>query len=119
MNPYVFNPYAIAAATNIAHYNATAVANGQSNGSTIPGPPSNPTNLNPYAAAAAAMANPALAQAAALNAYTRNIAAVQQQINGIVALNGLNPINPEMGMETEIAENEEEDTENGTKNKKK
>lgn len=142
MNPYVFNPYALAAA-NLAHYNAanngntvngTATSNTRSNGNantptntTTTTPATNAAYHNPYAAAAIA-ANPALAQAAALNAYTRNIAAVQQQINGMVGLNAAslnqngaditsltNGIN---NMDENGGENEDEDIENETKNKK-
>ena len=125
MNPYVFNPYALAAA-NLAQYNATTngattdpngAANAASTTSTATANATATPYHNPYAAAIAT--NPALATAAALNAYTRNIAAVQQTIaNGMVGLNQngtdlTNGIVDENG-----TENQDEENETDTKNKK-
>ena len=124
MNPYFVNPYTInIAAANLAATSTTSTAPSSTNGNQASNAaPANTAYPNPYAAAIAA--NPALAQAAALNAYTRNIAAVQQQINGMVGLNtSLNQNGTDIttltnGIDENGGENQEEDTENETKNKK-
>jgi len=150
MNPYVFNQYALAqkqfAAANLAQYNAANPVSASAASSTTT-TTSNTTNanaaaasnlngtadataiaMNPYAAAMAT--NGALAQAAALNAYTRGIAAVQQQIsNGMMALNQQQSINNALALNSnsadinglngmESVENEEEDNEDHGKHQK-
>ena len=119
MNPYILNPYAIAAANlNYAQAVAAAQANGQ------PPPPPPPTHpqataaaaaMNPYAAAIAA--NPALAQAAALNAYTQNmnIAAMNNMVglNQQTAANQLNAaMNPMLASNGGDLEGDEDDESN-------
>jgi len=133
MHPYVFNPYTLAAA-NLAHYNAATAAavsaanNASSNATTATannGSASTPTQTvtpnavttgaaaTAYAFPAPMAANPALAQAAALTAY-RNMAAIQQQqLNGMVALNSLNPALPNNGSNGDPLNTANHDLDNG------
>eukprot|EP01083_Nonionella_stella_P287531 978748_1 len=102
MNPYVFNPYAIAAAANLAHYPSTNTQNTTTQIPTNPLSTTTTTTTNPYAV------NATLAQAAALNAYTQNIAAVQQQL-----------LTQQITNTTDnIMENDDNMDENDNKNKK-
>jgi len=143
MNPYVFNQYALAqqqlAAANLYNTNPAASTGTTTTNQTTPAATANAaaTNLNadatsiamnPYAAAMAT--NGALAQAAALNAYTRGIAAVQQQIsNGMMALNQQQSMNGALALNAGTAdltalngvdgvENEEDDGDDPAKHKK-
>lgn len=147
MNPYMFNQYALAQQqlASLAQYNASNPASGAPTTTSTAATTTSSTNgggttnlssatdaasvaINPYAAAMAT--NGALAQAAALTAYTSRIVAAQQQINnGMMALNQQQSMNGALALNSnntdlnglngiETVENEEEDVEDHGKSKK-